>query len=70
VEGESVAFDGGDLGILNFNNKILMTHELLQEFLNVSCETRSTHKGWIRGKFSSWLRSQKDCDGTCHVCFA
>ena len=26
-------FDGLELGVLNFNNKILFTHEFLQEFL-------------------------------------
>ena len=50
-------FDGLELGVLNFNNKILFTHEFLQEFLTLSCQNRMTHRGFIRSKIEVWLSS-------------
>ena len=50
-------FDGLERGVLNFNNKILFTHEFLQEFLTLSCQNRMTHRGFIRSKIEVWLSS-------------
>ena len=33
---------------------LLFTHELLQEFWNLSCDTRVTHKAWLRSKIRGW----------------
>lgn len=52
-----VPFDGRDLGILNFNNTILFTHEFLHEFLDLSCNNRVSHRGYIRTKVEGWTRS-------------
>ena len=52
-----VPFDGRDLGILNFNNTILFTHEFLHEFLDLSCNNRVSHRGYIRTKVEGWARS-------------
>jgi hypothetical protein len=73
--GKIEPFDGGQLGILNFNNRILITHELLHDFLHNSTNQRATHKGWIRGKFMTWLRFYRGSKGAtqimlcvCRVC--
>jgi len=76
VDGKKIEpFDGGQLGILNFNNRILITHELLHDFLHNSTNQRATHKGWIRGKFMTWLRVHRGSKGAtqivlcvCRVC--
>lgn len=54
--GVFLEFDGVDLGILVFSRKLLFTHEFLQEFWDQTCESRNTHKGWIRGKMKGWKR--------------
>lgn len=55
--GEFSEFDGGELAVFNWNNIILFTHEVLEEFLDLSCNNRMTHKGYICAKISTWLRS-------------
>ena len=56
-QGDFMQFDGRDLGVFNWNNYILFTHEVLEEFLDLSCDNRMTHKGYIRAKISTWMRS-------------
>jgi hypothetical protein len=56
-QGEFMQFDGRDLGVFNWNNYILFTHEVLEEFLDLSCNNRMTHKGYIRAKIDTWIRS-------------
>ena len=55
--GEFSQFDGRDLGVFNWNNNILFTHEGFEEFLDLSCNNRMTHKGYICKKIDTWMRS-------------
>ena len=50
-------FDGSDIGVLNFSDTLLFTHELLQQFWDQTCASRTTHKGWIRGVVNGWRRN-------------
>jgi hypothetical protein len=56
-QGDFMQFDGRDLAVFNWNNYILFTHEVLEEFLDLSCNNRMTHKGYIRAKIDTWMRS-------------
>lgn len=59
-DGRHVAFDGMQLGILHtqqLGSRLLFTHELLREFWDLTCETRITHKGWIRTKIKTWKQN-------------
>jgi hypothetical protein len=61
-QGEFMQFDGRDLGVFNWNNYILFTHEVLEEFLDLSCNNRMTHKGYIRAKLGT-----PACMGITHM---
>jgi hypothetical protein len=63
-EGEVLPFDGGELSILNFNNRILIAHELLEEFLTNTVNQRATFKGWFRSKVQVWLSNQVGSEGS------
>ena len=50
-------FDGSDIGVLNFSDTLLFTHELLEQFWDQTCASRTTHKGWIKGVVNGWKRN-------------
>lgn len=58
-------FDGSDIGVLNFSDTLLFTHELLQQFWDQSCASRTTHKGWIRGVIDGWKRNVQASGSGC-----
>ena len=64
-EGDFTQFDGRDIAVFNWNNEILFTHEVLTEFLDLSCNNRMTHKGYIRAKIETMVKClQSGASGT------
>jgi hypothetical protein len=61
--GQNSPYDGVNDGILNFNGKVLFTHELLQDCLNQQDNGRVSFKGFWKGKVASFMRSAKGLRG-------
>ena len=54
-DGANLQFDGGKLGVLNFDGKILFTHELLMDMLSCQEFGKNTFKGLWHAKVQTWL---------------
>lgn len=55
--GDIVHYDGSDDCILNVNGRLLITHELLQDFLQLAGEGRITFSGYWRAQKKGWERN-------------
>jgi hypothetical protein len=65
--GDWLEYDGCHQCVLHFSDLLCFTHEFLQEFWDATCESRTTHKGWIRSKIKMWrvmTQSSTDSDAS------
>ncbi len=53
-------YDGADDLILNYNNKILFTHELLEDFVRQGEHGAITHHGFFKAEIEQWLQTKTE----------
>lgn len=70
-EGHVTKFDGLDHAIINMGNGILVTQELLYDFLEQASRNHLTMKGYFDGKVKQWRKNLFGCEGICSLihCF-
>ena len=50
-------YDGVDDLILNYNNEMLFTHEVLEDFVRQGEHVAITHHGFFKAKIEQWLQT-------------
>ena len=63
-------YDGADDLILNYNNEILFTHELLEDFVRQGEHGAITHHGFFKAKIEQWLQTLQMLPEPHHTCRA
>ena len=63
-------YNGVDDLILNYNNEILFTHELLEDFVRQGEHGAITHHGFFKAKIEQWLQTLQMLPEPHHTCRA